>query len=286
MQFKRGLTLVEILTVLSIGTMLISISMPAVSMVRRQAQSMKGMNNIRQIVLGVNIYATDNQGRYPDSVTTLRHQDESWHWQDPRMMAACKARSSRYHRSMSAYLRGYFLDADVLTCPSSPSRTDRLQEAWEAGDNWDHPDSSYDADLLFGSYTFLWNYLAFESETQTVFHGARTQADRRQSKILVTDYLGFDHFSSPGTFLSCETFKPSGIASGTDVSSDFWTLEGSENSMSQFDRIKLKAGYVDGSVLFYYPTETQSLEVSIKADGSEPYPAGLGWGPGCFFVPK
>ena len=55
--------------------------------------------------------------------------------------------------------------------------------------------------------------------------------------------------------------------------------------MSQFDRIKLKAGYVDGSVLFYYPTETQSLEVSIKADGSEPYPAGLGWGR-AVFCPK
>lgn len=286
MKVRKGLTLVEILTVLSLGTVLMSISLPALYMVRRQAQTIKGMQHIRQIVLGVNIYASDNRGRYPDSVTTLRNEDGSWHWQDPRMMAACQARSSQVHRSMSAYLRDYFLNADVLTCPSAPSRTDRLQEAWDAGDHWDNPDSSYDADLLFGSYNFLWNYLAFESETHTVYHGARTQAGRRQSKILVTDYFGYDHYSSPGAFSSCEYIKLSGIASGTEVSSDFWTIEGSGNSMSQFDRIKLKAGYVDGSVLFYHPTETQSLEVSIKADGSEPYPSGLGLSPGYFFIPQ
>ena len=107
MKVRRGLTLVEILTVLSITTVLMSITVPAVSKVRRQARSLKGMNNLRQIVLGVNIYANDNGGSFPISVATKTDaSDGSWRWEDPRMMTACKSRpSKKYNRSMSSYLK-------------------------------------------------------------------------------------------------------------------------------------------------------------------------------------
>ena len=286
MKLRRGLTLVEILTVLTITTVLMSITVPAVSKVRRQARTLKGMNNIRQIVLGVNIYAMDNDSSYPASVATLTDDDGSWQWEDPRMMCACKQRTSKYHRSMSAYLKEYFPDADILTCPSAPSQYKQLQEAWDAGDDWDLSTSSYEADSLYGSYVFLWNYRAYKTETENVFHGPQSQDGRRQSEILVADYFGYNHYRSPRAFSSCEYIKPPGIAMGTDVSSDFWTVELSARNIARFDRAKLRSGMVDGSVATYNPLDTRSFEVSTEPDGSVPYPSALGTGPGQFYIPQ
>lgn len=288
MTLRRGLTLVEILTVLTIATVLMSITVPTVSKVRRQARAMKGVNNFRQIVLGVNIYAMDNDGSYPISVATLTDDDGSWQWEDPRMMCACKPRSksSKYHRSMSAYLKEYFPDADVLTCPSAPSKYEYLQESWDAGDDWSLSESDYEADSMYGNYTFLWGYRAYLTDSGSVFRGPSSQNGRRESDVLVADYFGYDHYRSPGAFASCEYIKPPGIAMGTDVSSDFWTVELSTRNIARFDRAKLRSGMVDGSVATYNPLDTTCFEVSTEPDGSDPYPSALGTGPGQFYIPQ
>ena len=291
MKFRRALTLVEILTVLSIGTILMSITIPSVSKVRRQARSLKSMHNLRQIVLGVNIYATDNEGDYPASVATLSDDDGTWQWEDPRMMCACKTRNAKTHRSMSAYLKEYFPNADVLTCPSAPSRYEYLQDAWDAGDDWSYPGSSYDADSLYGSYDFFWGYRGYLTATETVFRGPSAQDRRHQSNILCTDYFGLKHIveedsSERDDYFSCEYIKPPGISLGSDVSSDCWTVQKSVRTVNHFAKVKLHKGSVDGSVSTYHPTETVPLEVSIASDGSVPYPSELGTGPGFFFIPQ
>ena len=58
---KRGFTLPELLVVISIIAVLAALLLPAIGLVRESANATKCRNNLRQIMLGVNAYATDNE---------------------------------------------------------------------------------------------------------------------------------------------------------------------------------------------------------------------------------
>lgn len=73
--FRRPLlafTLVELLVVISIISVLMGILLPALGKVRRQAKTLIGINNQRQIVLAINCFAMDNDESYPESVATMK----------------------------------------------------------------------------------------------------------------------------------------------------------------------------------------------------------------------
>lgn len=62
---RTGFTLVELLVVIGIIALLISILLPALSKAKRQALIVTELSNMRQVGLGVNMYANDNKGRHP-----------------------------------------------------------------------------------------------------------------------------------------------------------------------------------------------------------------------------
>ena len=65
---KRGFTLVELLVVISIISVMMGIVLPVFSRVRLQARTMLSMSNQRQITSAMNLYASDHDERYPESV--------------------------------------------------------------------------------------------------------------------------------------------------------------------------------------------------------------------------
>jgi len=262
------------------------ILVPILGRVRRQARRILGMNRQREVVNAASSYAFDHDESYPESVATIGTSDVYWNWQEPMMLTGFRARSPRLHRSMNAYLGCYIEDARTIFCPSAPKEYTYLQETWEAGDSWDHPKTARKQDPVVGTYCFWWNYRGC-LEGGGVFRGPSTPAvGRGESKLLVSDYFGYDHWRSRGAYLSCERFTGSRALPETWVGSSYWSSRecGDDDECLRRLRVKLQAGFVDGHVASYGTSEAVKMRVSITADGSIPYPDGVG--PGRIYLPR
>ena len=278
-----GFTLVELLVVISVVSLLAGILLPALSKARDQARKLLGASNQRQIVSAVSLFAADNDQQYPESVATIGA--EWWNWQEPMMLTGFRARSPRLHRSMSAYLRTYIEDAGTMYCPNAPRRYKYLQDAWNAGDDWDNPQTDPVEDPVYGTYCFYWNYTGYLEDRDYLFKGPRNPAGGRgQSKLLVSDYFGYDHHRNPNSYGSCERFTGASITEGTLLSSAYWSDKGS--AVSGAPDIKLHAGYTDGHVENFSTSDTITMRVIKVPETGEPYPHGDGIGPGIFYLPR
>lgn len=277
-----GFTLIELLVVISMIAVLTGILLPSLNKVRQQAKSLVGTNNQREIVNAANFYAGDNDQQYPESVATMG--TDLWNWAEPMMLTVRLPRSPRVHRSVSAYLQPYIQDAGIVYCPGAPRRYEYLQESWDAGDDWDNPQTPPVEDPASGTYCFYWNYTGYLQDRQYLFKGPRNTAGGRcQSKLLVSDYFGFGHHRSQNSYGSCEKFPGASIAEGTVISSAYWS--GYSGDGTSAPELKLNAGYTDGHVESYSGSETVTMKVIRNPETAEPYPPGNG-SPGEFYLPR
>jgi prepilin-type N-terminal cleavage/methylation domain-containing protein len=280
----KGFTLIELLVVISIISALMGILLPVFGKVRYQARMMLGMNNQRETTSGVSFFALDYDDRYPESVATIG-TGSFWHWQEPTMITAYRKRSPMLNRSMSAYLSSYIENVNILFSPNAPRKYKYLEDVWDAGDSWDNPDTPATEDPVMGTYCFYWNYIGFLEGRSTLFRGPRGPSGGcRQSKLLVSDYFGYDHWRSPGAYGSSEKFDGAGVTPGTPISSAFWSRRKKAGVDLDTIKLKLTAGYTDGHVENYSASHVVPMKVSISADGTIPYPDGIG--PGIFYLPK
>ena len=255
--------------------------MPALGKVRRDARTLLGISNQRQIVSAVNMYSMDNDGYYPQSVATIGVANY-WNWQEPTMLTGYRKRSPQLHRSISAYLRSYIHDSSIMYCAGAPGKYKYLQEAWEAGDEWNNPDTGALPDPVVGTYCFYWSYAGHLEGRSFFFRGPSCASGRHgESKLLVSDYFGYDHWRSPKAYGSCVIFRGACVTEGTLLASPYWSRKGSEES--GFPEIKLHAGYTDGHVESYSSSDTMTMKVIWKIETGEPYPPGIG--PGDFYLP-
>jgi competence protein ComGC len=281
-QEYSAFTIIELLTVIFIISVIIAIVLPALDNVRRKSRIILGMNNQRQIVNAANFYAFDNNQRYPESVATVGDPDY-WNWTEPMMLTGYRARSPRLHRSMSAYLKKYIENADIMYCPNAPQKYKYLQQLWDAGDAWDNPETPQMKDQASGSYCFYWNYTGFLDDRKYLFHGPQTTAgSKSESKLLVSDYFAYNHWRSRNSYSSCERFLSDFITEGTMLSSDYWTdyITRSPN----IPELILHAGYTDGHVEKYSSSNTIAMKVIMITETSEPYPDNIA--PGIFYLPR
>jgi competence protein ComGC len=288
---RKAVSLLELLASIVIIAMLIAIMMPALRKARLKAVAVQCMDNQRKIVIAVSAFATDNNGEYPESVATIGMLDEHWNWQEPTMLIAYRSPSPKQHRSLSAYLHSYIQDTSIISCPSVPKKYKFLQQAWDAGDGWDNPDTPSPQDPVMGTYCFYWNYIGFLEGRPYPFKGPRSiSCEPGRSKLLVSDYFGFGHWRNKfiygdyKAYGSCERFDAASITPGTPVSSAFWSYRADNGNTLRSLDIELHAAYADGHVECYLPSQTIVMKVSQTPDGSVAYPADLG--PGDFYLPE
>ena len=103
----------------------------------------------------------------------------------------------------------------------------------------------------------------------------------------MTDYLGYDHFRSPEQYSSCERLHGATVTEGSDISSAFWSRPG-ELCPEELAALNVKpsAGYLDGHVESYVPTNAVPMRVILRPETGEPYPDDLGISPGLFYLPR
>jgi prepilin-type N-terminal cleavage/methylation domain-containing protein len=279
----RAFTLVELLVAIAIISMLMAILMPALSGVRRQATALLGMRNQREVANAVNLFAMDNDDLYPQSVATVGVED-SWNWREPTQMAGEKSRSPQLHRSMSAYLHSYIASAKTVSCPGAPQPYKYLQESWDAGDDWDNPDTDPRSDPVGGTFCFYWNYTGYVGGPRAVFKGPRGPASGgTQSQLLISDYLGYGYWRSPENFTSCERLAKADILEEYYLAPALWATKGDPNAV--MPKIKLRAAYTDGHVETYTPSDVVPMRIAMTPEGVPPFPD-EGASKGIFYIPR
>ncbi len=111
MQRKKGFTLIELLVVIAIIALLMSILMPALQRVKKQARAILCKNNLKQYGLGSKMYLGDWDGDFPYSFSWLFSTNYSGHrWHD-------KANNLTNKPEEAGGLWPYLSNKDIHLCP-------------------------------------------------------------------------------------------------------------------------------------------------------------------------
>lgn len=110
---RRGFTLIEVLLVLSILSLLATLLFPALVTARGKARSMACASNLRQIGIGILLYAQDNDDFYPRAVDPT-DRAFPFQWGHIPEFEAAIPQIGLLHVVMRPYLQS----AQVWACPS------------------------------------------------------------------------------------------------------------------------------------------------------------------------
>lgn len=126
MKERRGFTLIELLVVIAIISILASILFPSFAQAREAARRASCTSNLRQLGIALGMYASDNDGTYPEHDRTT--QDSTYHRGGLAVANWDTTPVTNWAKSIFPYVRNY----GVYYCPSN--------KGWATGaDSTAHP---------------------------------------------------------------------------------------------------------------------------------------------------
>jgi len=136
-EMRKGFTLIELLVVIAIIAILAAILFPVFARAREKARQTSCLSNVKQIMLGVQMYSQDYDGRLPEGTS---------YWESPWSPGTSDA------GPWYALLMPYLNNVQILVCPSHRftqnfSDTGDPSMLW---DDWQGTEISYGANMDLG----------------------------------------------------------------------------------------------------------------------------------------
>jgi prepilin-type N-terminal cleavage/methylation domain-containing protein len=141
---RRGaFTLIELLVVIAIIAILASMILPALSRAKEKGRQAKCMNNLRQIAIGMNVYADDNRGFlfYLGSPTSAWFPNDGQWTLNPRSTVQLDP-SNQYAYWGIGYWQSIGRNKQIFRCPTA-----NIVDEW-------HDDNRYYAHDFWQNSTF------------------------------------------------------------------------------------------------------------------------------------
>ncbi len=104
MRLRRAFTLIELLVVIAVIAILASLLLPALARAKQKAWVTNCFSNLRQLGLGMGMFADDNADRYPQSGGSI-----TWNFTDPN------APTNGWMQQIHAYVQ----NTNVFHCPGN-----------------------------------------------------------------------------------------------------------------------------------------------------------------------
>ncbi len=136
----RGFSLIDVLVSLTVIILLISIMLPSISMVRESARKVICSSDMRQIGLGMNLYAEDNKSMLPSSVYLKSPESRNTQAVNPHLMDTIRTDPNEFNAREwdqwdgigLLFYKSYVSAPGVYYCPSHTGSN--TLEAYE--DQW------------------------------------------------------------------------------------------------------------------------------------------------------
>jgi prepilin-type processing-associated H-X9-DG protein len=126
-----GFTTIELLAIIATVAMLAALLLPAVARAAGQSQGAKCLNNIRQLILAAQMYATDNVGLWfpnqpgepdwvqdPMSWTTNNPANTNWQY---LITSPAPGSNPNAYSPYNSFFTPYIKDPSIYRCPADPS---------------------------------------------------------------------------------------------------------------------------------------------------------------------